>query len=146
MIDFPFLRQRTPIDWESAAIAMGEPMTTADPIWDCSPKNILQSLVKITRELKPVEAPPSKVIFSDLLAGRRPRMTLSERVSVTPEFRAEMNAWMLDFFGWEPPQSYVITDPVDGSKTLVLPASMEREFAERARSVIENQMNKVLGL
>ena len=28
-----------------------------------------------------------------------PRMQLSEDCPVTPEFRAEMNAWMLGFFG-----------------------------------------------
>lgn len=30
-----------------------------------------------------------------------PRMTLSEKVSVTPEFRAKVNAWMREFFGVE---------------------------------------------
>lgn len=30
----------------------------------------------------------------------KPKMTLSEAVPVTPEFRAEINAWMAKFFGW----------------------------------------------
>ncbi len=30
---------------------------------------------------------------------RRPKMQLSEDCPVTPEFRKEMNAWLLDFFG-----------------------------------------------
>ena len=29
----------------------------------------------------------------------RPKMQLSKNCPVTPEFRAEMNAWMLEFFG-----------------------------------------------
>lgn len=29
----------------------------------------------------------------------RPKMQLSEDCPVTPEFRVEMNKWMLDFFG-----------------------------------------------
>mgnify|MGYP000169641072 CR=1 FL=1 len=29
----------------------------------------------------------------------RPKMTLSEQVPVTDEFRASINAWMLEFFG-----------------------------------------------
>ena len=29
----------------------------------------------------------------------RPKMTLAEAVTVSPEFRAEINAWMLEFFG-----------------------------------------------
>lgn len=36
--------------------------------------------------------------ISEILAGQ-PRMTLSEKVPVTPEFRAEINAWMRQFFG-----------------------------------------------
>lgn len=33
---------------------------------------------------------------------RRPKMQLSEDCPVTPEFRKEMNAWLLDFFGTVP--------------------------------------------
>ena len=30
-----------------------------------------------------------------------PRMTLSEDVTVTPEFRREMNKWLVEFFGYK---------------------------------------------
>ncbi|CAB4163144.1 hypothetical protein UFOVP814_5 [uncultured Caudovirales phage] len=38
-----------------------------------------------------------------------PKMTLSEKVPVTDEFRASVNAWMLDFFGHE--QDYIYCLP-----------------------------------
>lgn len=40
-------------------------------------------------------------VFINPLLDNVPRMTLSPNVSVTTEFRAEMNAWMLEFFGTE---------------------------------------------
>jgi hypothetical protein len=49
----------------------------------------------------------------------RPRMTLSERVLVTQEFRDEMNAWMLEFFGTED-CVFFFRDPTTGKKTCVL--------------------------
>lgn len=39
------------------------------------------------------------IVIGDASMDSAPRMTLSERVPVTPAFRAEMNAWMLEFFG-----------------------------------------------
>jgi hypothetical protein len=36
-----------------------------------------------------------------VIAGSHPRMTLSEKVPVTPEFRAEINAWIAGFFGYK---------------------------------------------
>jgi len=40
-------------------------------------------------------------IYLNEMLDPKPKMTLSERVPVTPEFRAEMNAWMADFFGYD---------------------------------------------
>lgn len=37
--------------------------------------------------------------YKVVVAGSYPKMTLSEKVPVTPEFRVEINAWMQEFFG-----------------------------------------------
>lgn len=50
------------------------------------------------------------------------RMRLSEKVPVTDEFRAEINAWMAGFFGFEDPlqgKVLVHTDPWSGRKTIM---------------------------
>jgi hypothetical protein len=36
-----------------------------------------------------------------VMVPSKPRMTLSGKVPVTPEFRAEINVWMAEFFGYE---------------------------------------------
>lgn len=40
-------------------------------------------------------------VYVSPLLEEMPRMTLSEKVPVTAEFRAKTNAWMLEFFGVE---------------------------------------------
>lgn len=42
------------------------------------------------------------IIENPFLPEWKPRMMLSEKVQVTDEFRQEMNAWLLEFFGREP--------------------------------------------
>lgn len=42
------------------------------------------------------------IIESNLVPAWKPRMKLSEKVQVTDEFRQEMDAWLLEFFGMEP--------------------------------------------
>jgi hypothetical protein len=45
--------------------------------------------------------PPFVLNGYSIVAGQTyPKMQLSEKVPVTPEFRAEINAWMADFFGY----------------------------------------------
>ena len=39
--------------------------------------------------------------YDVIVAQAYPRMTLSENVPVTPEFRVEMNEWLRGFFGVE---------------------------------------------
>lgn len=46
----------------------------------------------------------------------QPKMTLSLNVPVTEKFRAEVNAWMLEFFGYEEERIYFM--PI--TNTLVL--------------------------
>lgn len=38
-------------------------------------------------------------IIESPLVGKKPRFTLSEKVQVTPEFRADFNEWARKFFG-----------------------------------------------
>jgi len=42
------------------------------------------------------------IIENSFLPEWKQRMLLSEKVQVTDEFRQEMNAWLLEFFGKEP--------------------------------------------
>lgn len=49
----------------------------------------------------------------------KPRMTLSEEVSVTPEFRDHMNKWMIDFFGCDETM-YTFTNPLTNRLTVVM--------------------------
>jgi hypothetical protein len=48
-----------------------------------------------------------KIIVSTMIPERQPRMKLTDTLQVTEKFRAEMNAWLLEFFGEEP---VVLTD------------------------------------
>lgn len=59
-------------------------------------------------------------LIPNKLCEARPRMTLSAKAAaiVTPEFRAEMDAWMLEFFGTED-VSYQFADPYTGQDTIV---------------------------
>lgn len=47
-----------------------------------------------------------------------PRMTLAENVDVTPEFRASVNACMLEFFGTKD-AAYQIKDPLTGREMII---------------------------
>lgn len=46
---------------------------------------------------------PTKSIFgfNIIEAPRRPKMQLSEDCPVTDDFRKEINAWMIEFFGYD---------------------------------------------
>jgi len=53
----------------------------------------------------------------------QPKMRLSKAVPVTDEFRAEIDAWMLEFFGMQEPliakdRMLVVKDPFTGQKTI----------------------------
>lgn len=56
----------------------------------------------------------------------RPKMVLSERVPVSPEFRAEMDAWMREFFGtWNLIEDSQMLKTRDGNKIFVNPRTYE---------------------
>lgn len=59
----------------------------------------------------------------------KPKMQLSSDVMVTPSFRAEMNAWMIDFFGYEEeaPQQ---TPPHYNDANLVAPKKVEKRLVK----------------
>lgn len=53
----------------------------------------------------------------------KPRMVISEKVSVTNEFRHEINEWMIEFFWYQKPlinknNLIVFTDPSTNEKTI----------------------------
>ena len=48
-----------------------------------------------------------------------PKMTLAENVPVTPEFRASINAWMVDFFGIER-RIFKIDHPITGGEVVIM--------------------------
>ncbi|MFZ6767811.1 hypothetical protein ACO0LM_12075 [Undibacterium sp. Di26W] len=75
------------------------------------------------------------IIISSPYVKDVPRMTLSPKVTVTPEFRAEMNAWMLEFFGTEQ-TGLEFTDPATGIKTVIL---SEEAYAALIRNALSTQ-------
>jgi hypothetical protein len=51
-----------------------------------------------------------RLIESPLLSDR-PKLKLSDKVNVTPEFRAEYDAWLLERFGVQEPVVYMMSGP-----------------------------------
>lgn len=60
---------------------------------------------------------PIVTVRSDLID--KPRFTLADNVPVTPEYRAEFNAWAREFFGGEFP-ILRHQDPVSGRVQLLM--------------------------
>ena len=59
------------------------------------------------------------VQINNVVCRGRPRMKCSVKFSIiqNPKLVEETNAWMREFFGVEPNQVFLITDPVTGQKT-----------------------------
>lgn len=61
----------------------------------------------------------------------QPRMTLAQNVPVTPEFRAEINAWMLEFFGSND-HVHFLTNPVTGKQICVMSPRAAKQLLKAA--------------
>ncbi len=70
--------------------------------------SILKSMEAMSKEI-----PPLPQFFVNKMCEGSPHMQLAENVSVTPEFRAEMNKWMLEFFGKKDDVTLRYVDPAN---------------------------------
>lgn len=88
----------------------------------------------------------TKIVMSPL-CDPRPKMTLSPDVTVSNEFRNEMNAWMLEFFGMHPAQSYVVTDPKTLEDTIYIGSKTYAELKKAMRKEADYmRMNGLLNV
>jgi hypothetical protein len=88
-----------------------------------SGNDILANILALSDEIKKLPPAPRVTFRVSPYLTNMPRMTLSPNVPVTPAFRAEMNAWMLDFFGVED-AILQLTDPDSGEVTIFTTARM----------------------
>lgn len=69
--------------------------------------------------------------YNIVVASAHPRMTLSEKVPVTPEFRAEMDSWLLQFFGTHCPVKRGEVFVLEAERSMVVHPA---DYAELCRS------------
>lgn len=88
----------------NATNTAGGPALTVDiralnKVWDDLKRSEALDLYKQTRS--PFYLTPMRFMGLDVIVDTpQPKMQLSPHVQVSDEFRAKMNAWMLEFFGW----------------------------------------------
>jgi hypothetical protein len=71
--------------------------------------------------------------MTDMLCMDRPRMELSEKVPVTAAFRAEINAWMREFFGVHD-VAIAFDDPITGRKMIAMSQRAASDAMKKLRA------------